>query len=98
MLAIMFGATSAQGQRTRSISGLVKNFFTNENINNVKVYLLQKDSAAIDSMNTGSGYFRMPWEKPGEYLLRFEHEDFETAYHPIAVKYYRRAPNTDFGF
>ena len=26
MLAIMFGATSAQGQRTRSISGLVKNF------------------------------------------------------------------------
>lgn len=98
MLAIMFGATSAQGQRTRSISGLVKNLFTNENINNVKVYLLQKDSTAIDSMNTGSGYFRMPWEKPGEYLLRFEHEDFETAYHPITVKFYRRAPNTDLGF
>lgn len=98
MLAMMFGATSAQGQRTRSISGVVKNLFTNENINDVKVYLLQKDSTVIDSLRAGIGEFHFSWEKPGEYLLRFKHEGFETAYYPVTIKYYRRAPNTDLGF
>jgi len=108
VLVLVLQCVSSFAQQTlnqRQVQGRIVDFVNNAAIDGIRSELLTKDSVFVkDGINYNNvrGYrktshFIFVVDKPGEYLLRFTHPNYETYYQPLTVKFYRRESLIDIG-
>lgn len=89
----------------REVSGRIVDFLTNEPIDSVQSDLLDSDSVLVTKGFTYSNiqgyrkktYFYFAINKPGNYIMRFSHPDYDTYYQPITVRFYKRERSINAG-
>ena len=87
--------------------GQVVDYLTNLAIpdSTTTVELLLPDSTVIESIGTYQArtnakvttMFNIRIEKEGDYIIRCTNPDYETAYKPISIKFYKREEAIDLG-
>jgi hypothetical protein len=96
--------SSVTGARTVSLCGHVKDAFTKCGIEDVRITLMKADSTIVDTMTVkyhdeGKTYmdsyyvFQVP-ATPGKYIIRAEHEGYETTFVNYEITHIAR--NTEF--
>ena len=87
--------------QTYHIDGFIKDSFTKEDIDSVKVTMMTMDSVVVESFYGNKyGWWQVYRDisAPGKYIMKFEHDGYYTTYKNVNFKYQKyRLTGDSFG-